>query len=570
VTTVEAPVTHQWSVVAPWWHWPLRLTTDPHDPGPLDERRSVRTSRPVFQKYETTNLVNTFLADPQQRLKFQPATDEVWNVSRAGFGKWPARTPTGRRKLYLASHHRHYLVVCSLRCETAGFPHATRDDVCEAGFVVRRRRADFPDGPSGEIARDLRRHALARTRRLDLERRLMSPESRFSRGGFRSAALEARLNKLVAKEREAENSVLGWAKTNGKIRVLDGWIPTGVDKDGHREPMPACDAAETLTPLAGAGSWQPVDELPDQLAEAWFPLSPLVADPMNLDHDAAGESIYFGVVPTGSADLDERQLPRFDAASEYDIRCFVRRHRAACPRSGGHCTCPLTWSEPTEAYQLAAPLDLEGTANRPMTVHMPDLEQLHADAVRLSPGGFGGVRFRSPPRSDLSFTSKDTTATRLPPNGAEQVCSFAIPLITIVAFFVLRLFLPIVVFVFQLWFLLALRLCLPPTVDIDADLAMKLDAIGGGLDVDAVAVIDLERNCPTFMPALSEMLGGSKITGSGGATTMAQRITDARANGEIDDESFGSLVRGVFAADLAEPPKLCFAPRVTRSQVVRP
>ncbi len=42
------------------------------------------------------------------------------------------------------------------------------------------------------------------------------------------------------------------------------------------------------------------------------------------------------------------------------------------------------------------------------------------------------------------------------------VCTFALELFFLVAFFLFLMFLPIVVFAFQLWWMLALRFCIPP------------------------------------------------------------------------------------------------------------
>src|SRR4029453_10006523 len=131
-----------------------------------------------LQKYDSPNLVNTFLTSPQLRLEFNADVDEVWEVAPGNFGSMPTRTKTGRRKLYLGTHHRHYLLVCSLHCDAPGFPHARTDDVCEAGMVVRRRVLDLPGGPQGEAAEALRRHAVARRKRAELERRLAGPSSR--------------------------------------------------------------------------------------------------------------------------------------------------------------------------------------------------------------------------------------------------------------------------------------------------------------------------------------------------------------------------------------------------------
>lgn len=574
VAATQVATTHEWRLIAPWWNWPLRGTGYPDAPRAVQDRRAVRVSPPVLQMYDTADLVNVFLADPQRRLAFDSDTDEVWDVTSVGFGNFPQRKPTYRRKLFLASHHRHYLVVCSLHCNVPGFPHVRTDQICQVGLVVRRRRTDLPGGPQGEVARALRQHAVARTKRAAVERRLAAIGAA-SGGALRSAVLESRLRSLRSAEQGARELVLQWAQSGGQLRHLEGWKPAGVDAAGKRGPMPGCDTGPPRTSLAGAGSWETVEELPDKLTEAFYPLSPLVPDPTDPGHDAAGQTIYFGVVPTGSSDVDDEGKARFDDHSCYEIRCFVRRHRPECPRSGPQCGCPITWSEPTEPYQLAPHFDLDGTANRPVTVQLPDLAQLHADAVRLSPGGSGGVRFQTPPGSQLAFTSDDLKATKKdpPPNVANsfQVCSFAIPLITIVAFFVFQLFLPIVVFVFQLWFLLTLRFCLPPDVDLSGGFGTRLDAIGGGMSIDGNAVTDLEdmtdkAGVPVLGKKIDALLGGTKV----GGVSLADKVKTARGSGDIDKPSFGSVLRGMFATRVAPPKPLAYVKRVEHSEVVQP
>jgi hypothetical protein len=504
VTAAPTLVGHQWRLVAPWWHWPPR--PDDGGEGPAETRRSVRTSAPVLQKYDVPDLVNAFLRDPQRRLAFDPAVDAAGQV----------------RKLFLASHHRHYLVIASLHCDAAGFPHARRGDVCAAGFVIRRRTADLPAGSREEIARARRRHVIVARRRQVIERRLAEAPA-----GLHAAALRARLQPAIDAERAAAVVVSGWAAAVGDDRKLEGWVSGD----------------------AGA-AWAEVDEVPDELTEAAYPLSPLVADPTDPDHDAAGESLYFGVVPTGSSDVDAGGQARFDDEAVYEIRCWARRHQPQCPRDR-HCRCPLTWSEPTEAFRLAAHLDLEGTTNRPVTVQMPDRFALEADALRLGPGGAAGIRFRSPPGSALNFTSEGTDAKPADPNSQVQICSFAIPLLTIVAFFVFKLFLPIVVLVFQLWFLLGLRFCIPP-VTLGTGVAAKIAALGPNPGAQAAAAFLADTEVTA---AMAKILGTGQLRDKVKALDAQQQVVIARA------------------ALVAEPkvrPAAKFAARLKRSEVVRP
>jgi hypothetical protein len=565
VTAVETLVGHEWRIVAPWWHWPLLDGAAP--PGRLEDRRAVRVGAPVLQKYDGPHLVNTFLADPQRRLAFVDETDRVATISPGPLGSLPTRSVTdGARKLYLASHHRHYLVVCSLHCDAAGFPRARRDDVCEAGFVVRRRTGGIPGGPAGPAARALREWAQVQRKRRAVEQRLRTA------GPLRQVALERRLAVLSCSEQKLESSVRAHATAAlaaGPIRTLHGWVPVGVDDVG--KPGPVTSGSRDRTPLAGVGAWLPMPEMPADLTEAAFPLTALVPDSTAPGHDAERDTIYFGVVPTGSSDVDTAGRARFDDEQDYEIRCFFRRHRPECPRDGAHCTCPITWSEPTEHYRLAGHFDLEGCANRPVTVQLPDLKQLHADVLRLGPGGAGGVRFSSPPDSELSFTTDDLTAHKAKgamANGDFQICSFAIPLITIVAFFVLQLFLPIVIFVFQLWFMLMLRFCIPPDAAIGGGLLADFEALGGGLDIDAgVAVTVTSRQ--TFKDALAALLENSK---PGGKRLDVELLTarSAPPPDTLDVRSLAAIGRGALAQKAPPPPARPFARRVARSEVVQP
>ena len=455
-------------LVAPWWHWP-------------SQTGHGRTSHPALQKYETSDLVNTFLADPQLRLKFLHRVDEVVAITPASSPLgYPIRTPTGVRKLYLDTHHRHYLVTCELHCDATGFPPVTRDQVCQAGFVIRRRLFDVPIEERAAARTMLRRLAGAR------KQRLASAEAELATARLRQTAavhvrkLEARREAAASLVAQHQAAVRDWASGIGLRRRLEGWIPQGIDPTAHTHvDMPACPAgtaqggASPPAPLAGVGRWKAVEELPTELAEGWFPLRPLIADPAKPGSDAAGATIYFGLVPTGSADVDSSGTARFDDDSTYEIRCFVRRHKAACPRTGPQCHCPITWSDPTESYRWprtstcraprtgrsrcscrtstsCSPTPSPCRPARPAGVIMKSAAEPHADG----PASRRGARGRRP-----------------------EICTFAIPLITIVATFVFKLFLPIVILVFQLWFMLLLKFCIPPEVKLDAGLEAALAAV---------------------------------------------------------------------------------------------
>ena len=106
-------------------------------------------------------------------------------------------------------------------------------------------------------------------------------------------------------------------------------------------------------------------------------------------------------------------------------------------------------------FRLASFFDPQGTAN----------QRDPREAARLRRGGGPGGRSGPSARAGCSSSGRPAPSSRRAPGqdprepaspggDAAENCTFAIELITIVAMFVFTLFLPIVVFVFQLWWLL--------------------------------------------------------------------------------------------------------------------
>jgi hypothetical protein len=478
--------THPWKLVAPWYRWQRQLD---------EEGLSPRQTRPVFQKFDQADFVKGFVRDPQHSLKFIEEIDRVFNVNlikapdlpkdspltskytrlfvpNSASGTPEAKdatlAPTGIRKLYLATHKRHYVVVCELHCDAAGFPTVTPDQACQAGFVVRRRSHQYPKGAKKEAVKILRKitaiHAeiayLEQTspaRGLSAKRRAQAVQKMIAEGTYQ-ANLRAAREKLAAAREELGQ----WKDINGVTSILEGWIPGPFEK---------------------IGSWQIVEETPQQIVESAMPLFAVFPDPNIPDHSALGKNIYFGAVPTSSLDTDGRGAARFDDLTLYEIRCFVRRHKPDCPRrdEAPDCQGEVVWSEPTEVYKLASHHDLRGTAQQPVTIQMPDLAELAAQAASMTVGQFAPMKVVQP--QALNFSVNDGKPESLG-IGGKQICFFAIPLITIVAFFVLKLFLPVLVFLFGLFFLLQLKLCILPSVGIDFSLEAELEALPPGINVD--------------------------------------------------------------------------------------
>lgn len=544
-------MTHGWLLTAPWWHWPRQ-----GEQGLPPDR-----TRPALHKYATPAFGAELLADPQRRLRFVP-TDLVG-------GKGP-------RKLYQPTHHRHYLVLTELHCDAPGLPSPPADEVCERGFVVRRHSVSVPVEHEATGRGLLRQVALARARIEVLDRKIGTAGTTNGVGEARLAALRERRDRAVTGRAERERALREWAEATGFHRSLQGWIPLAAGPDGPI-PLPERPAAG-LAPLAGLGRWVPVPELPTELTEAAFPLYPLVADPRDPHHDVAGLTVFFGAVPTVTADLElpvpgeggrVDRRPRFTDLDRYEIRCFVRRHDPACPRTGAPHDCHgrLHWSEPTEEYRLAAPLDPRGTAHRPVTVMMPDLSVLKAEAAGLV--GMGGLRMVTPPGSQLDLPGT-------PSGGGTQICSFAIPLITIIAMFVMKLFLPVVVFLFQLWWLLGLKLCVPPRVNLTQDLVDALETENGRGFVENPAVraklaTELGQQGKNLMANLTA------AAQSLGISTSGEPITDKIAKSLTDDavapprDRLPAVRAALASAGLSAPDDdLKYEPRVERAEVFAP
>src|SRR6202040_3965424 len=72
-----------------------------------------------------------------------------------------------------------------------------------------------------------------------------------------------------------------------------------------------------------------------------------------------------------------------------------------------------------------------------------------------------------------------------------EICFFMIPLFTIVALFLFNLFLPVVLLVFQLWWMLALKLCIPPSASLGGNVTAELNTLAAlNIKLDASVTLD--------------------------------------------------------------------------------
>ena len=502
-----------WKLVAPWYYWTRQISAG--------LAPSPRATRPALQKFDRSDFVDGFLKEPQRSLKFKDQVDQVFAVNlipapilssgvfagksitffapKTGPGGAPrpqraSLVPQGIRKIFLDTHKRYYLVVCELHCAAPGFPTASASQACQAGLVVRRRYLKYPRSAQPAALALLKEIVAIEAQVAELDQTApLRPSAARKRAAmverFRAdGSFASRRACLVAQLSSKRAELQRWRDDNGVLSVQEGWVPGRFDK---------------------VGSWELVEDAPASITESYFPLFSLFANPDVPGHDAEGRTIYFGVLPTSSLDTDETGRARFDDRSIYEVRCFARRHQAGCPRALAttpDCDGELFWSEPTEVYRLASQFDLVGTANRPITIQVPDLAELAAQAATLPFGKFSPVKFV---QAQSLRPSIDGTSLSGGTMGGQAICFFAIPLITIVALFVLQLFLPIVIFVFGLWFLLAFKFCIPPSFQIDAGLQAELNAIPPSVNVDAdfsVTVGGVTKTAVQIQAALKNQL----------------------------------------------------------------
>ncbi|MGH3479827.1 MAG: hypothetical protein ACRDQD_23690 [Nocardioidaceae bacterium] len=403
--------------------------------------RDARALRPVIQMYDGPDFVDRMLADPRDSVAF--TTDDLWSypvpVAFPAPGTGRQRFATSRlvhtklRKLYQPSHSRFYAVVVEVFCDLPGLPRAGSHDDVEVGFVVRRQRALLSGG-----SKPIRQ--LAQALLLDL--------------------MKTEHPGVTAEEPDRDVRDLWWADCAERRRF----------EEDNADLMAAVTARiEDQAWMVGpdGGEWRAVGTppAPGRRPDAEEEL-PMWRIPASAQDCAAARtrSLWFGLVPTYSKDIArpvdkrDRGKPKLDDHAIYEIHCFVRQKPAR-----GHEQCPpkIWWSRGSAPFRLAAPFDPDGTKNHRVSITFPDLRTLAARAGQSQ--GPGGVQIVTPPRSQFVFNPFNG----IPGSGSGSIgvgggtCTFALELFFIVAFFLFLLFLPIVVFVFQLWWLLALRFCFP-------------------------------------------------------------------------------------------------------------
>ncbi|MEO8333812.1 MAG: hypothetical protein ABI664_02485 [bacterium] len=544
---------HPWALVAPWWKWPTPITSV-----------SGRMTRPEIQKYETSKLVDEFIKNPQKYLKWMdedlvhvvqplPAIKGSNGQSRRFSDLAYVIDPLRTRKIFLDTHKRFYLVVCQIHCDAPGFPRAAREDVCRAGFVVRRRTTDIPVAGAKQAGAILKNINAARSKlgSLDAE-----------------AHLAAKKMSVLASTAAATSAPSGSASTFATALMSEA-IVTSVDRQrastrtllelersrlfewtAHFKVAPRLQGWFNDPSLEKIGAWAEVAEKPGALnGEAVFPMYPLIPPKSDTEHAGRFGTLYFGLLPTGTGETDTKGNARFDDQQYYEVTCFAERHLIPHDR-GSPCGCPdsLFWSLPTAPYRLASHFDVTGTSKRPVTVQLPDLDALAAQATPTF-----GVAFAKPPKSLMVTGDSTGKMTTLGKSSLPEICSFSIPLITIVASFVFELFLPVVMLAFGLWFMLKLKFCILPEVEVAAGVTAEIQldvSLQAELDIELAVNDSIELNFGAGKPhASKEIADGLKANFSPIATANMEVAVVAAATGRGPD-----LTDGIeFEVEVAHP-----------------
>lgn len=431
--------------------------------------RGPRALRPAIQMYDGTNFVQRLAADPRDSLAF--TADDRWSypvpVTPPLTAHGRARLATSQlivtrmRKLYQPSHDRFYVVVVEVFCDQPGLPRAGSHDDIEVGFVMRRHRTSVSGGrgPTRRLARNLL---------IELAQQQDVP--------------------MTGAQPPEDVRDVWWAEQAWRRQF---------EQDNHdlidQVVVDSQHQGWFVTP-AGPAGWKDLGNRGPDETEETFPMWRLPQ--RDEDCEAARtRSTWFGVIPTYSAEhatRNGRPQPKLDDRAIYELRCFVRQRPAPGQQ---HCPPTLFWGRASEPFRLAAPMDPQGTSKRTTSITLPDLRRLAARAGQ--PMGPGGVRITTPPQSQFAFNP--FKGIPKPGSGAigagGGICTFSLELFFIIAFFLFLMFLPIFVLAFQLWWMLALKFCIPPSVAFGAmadffaegKLLVELQA-----DVELTAEFDLQ------------------------------------------------------------------------------
>jgi hypothetical protein len=154
-----------------------------------------------------------------------------------------------------------------------------------------------------------------------------------------------------------------------------------------------------------------------------------------------------------SRDEARVQRLRYDHDNLYAIWCWAR--------IAGHAPCEkeqIVWTPASEPFSVAEPSDVLGA--RPASIQLPDIPRLIRDIPRIAKARarpFAAVA--APP--DSSYITGDAPQDTRRAWGIGWICSFGIPVLTIVAFILFSIIFSILIVLPGFAWMLLLKFCIP-------------------------------------------------------------------------------------------------------------
>ena len=255
---------------------------------------------------------------------------------------------------------------CTATCP--GSRRAKRDDVCQAGFVVRRRYTTYPQRPrprrprsSSEIS--VLQIELAKLERTPSAKRALRRWETFPAPNA-NGAVKLKTDELRLALQRLAQAPAAWAAEQRRR--------AGASRAGSR----ASDK--------GIGNWQIVEEEPQTLLEDVYPLYPLVPNPNDTDARRQRLDDLLRRHPDREPDTDPLGISRFDDHHLYEIRCFVRRHKRHLPAHGRSERLQRSSSSGARRPRSTGwrrTSIRSGTSHRPVNVQLPDFPTLAAQVA---------------------------------------------------------------------------------------------------------------------------------------------------------------------------------------------
>lgn len=505
---------HALELVSPWYLW-KDVQRRPDTP---EENLLGRGSKPTFQKYDNGDMVNAFLKDPEGSLEWDPEDDVCSELADSDpkdkknrilftrmFKRLVTRKVDGaeQRKLFLPNHNRFYLVVCEIHCDIPGFPSAKREDICEAFFVIRRRQ--------GQRGREgFRTWAWVPDLLIKrMGRWVAIPNEKEETRASHPIDATNRLYPLIPDPKVKDHAGRGRVIFFGVVPTSsDETTPKGTarfdDKSDYeircvvRRHRPDCPKKDPCVCCGDLFYSEPTDCY--RLA-SHFDLVGTSQRPVNVQLPDLGQ-IAAQMNPTKGEHEEDLKLIAAGEKPKKPPRNFAPFGFLATPPSPDDEEGPLD--------QLPdMPEAPEPDPDKPPPPP-PETEDIKSNLH------FNTVTVEKLALKDMTLPVKMTFPKKGGAKTDSDNCFLAIPLVMIVALFLLKLIMMIVCFLFGLFFMLMLKICIPFGA-LPKEVDAKLKEVGDGLK-------DLEGRAKAI-PTKIDLKARLKVRAKIGASASAEAGT---------------------------------------------